>query len=244
MGIEVFKKHLREKRAIKVNAGYNNFNPESIAKICRSAQVAHASAVEIPCDKTLYEIARKNTRLPIFVSSIHTFDILNAVKWGVDGINIGNFSTLKTHEKKFNAEEIYDIVLEIMGTINNYDTFICVTIPSNILHKTQVDLVKRLEILGIDMVQVEDLKIDNYTGEYELYKTTNLSISQPTGITQQNVVEKFSAGASAIELNESIIKIDAEAVLNTAIASIVGAVAYKNSYHREIIRNNREIFAF
>ena len=131
-----------------------------------------------------------------------------------------------------------------MGTINNYDTFICVTIPSNILHKTQVDLVHKLEILGIDMVQVEDLKVDNYTGEYELYKTTNLSISQPTNVNQQNIVQKFNAGASAVELNDVIIKVDSEAVLNTTIASIVGAVAYKNSYHREIIKNNREIFAF
>ena len=68
MGIEVFNKHLREKRAIKVSVGSNN-NLDNVAKICRAAQESRASAVEIPSDKNIYDIARKNTKLPLFASS-------------------------------------------------------------------------------------------------------------------------------------------------------------------------------
>ena len=33
MGIEVFKKHLRERRAVKIIAGINNYNLDNVAKV-------------------------------------------------------------------------------------------------------------------------------------------------------------------------------------------------------------------
>ena len=75
MGIEIFKKHLREKRAVKIIAGIDNYNADNVARVCRAAQKGHASAVDISCDKKIYDIARKNTKLPIFVSSVHPFEL-------------------------------------------------------------------------------------------------------------------------------------------------------------------------
>ena len=67
MGIEVFKKHLREKRAVKIIAGIDNFDLENVAKVCRAAQNGHASAVDIAAKKEVYDIARKNTKLLVLV---------------------------------------------------------------------------------------------------------------------------------------------------------------------------------
>jgi hypothetical protein len=103
MGIEIFKKHLREKRAIKISAGFENYNLDSVAKICRAAQRAKASAVGISSNKEVYEIARKNTKLPLFVSSIHPFEILEAVKYGVDGIQIGHYYNTYKAGKRFTS---------------------------------------------------------------------------------------------------------------------------------------------
>ena len=62
MGIEVFKKHLREKRAVKIIAGIDNYNTENVAKVCRAAQAGHASAVDIAC-------SNKNFQLMKFIQS-------------------------------------------------------------------------------------------------------------------------------------------------------------------------------
>ena len=158
MGIEIFEKHLREKRAIKISAGSNNLNLETVAKVCKAAQMSRASAVEITCSKEVYNIARKNTKLPLFVSSIHPFEILDAVKMGIDAVIIGNYFETYKKGQKFSASEIYDIVLETMGLINNYDVYIAVTIPASITFEEQVELVKKLEVLGVNLIQTEGYK--------------------------------------------------------------------------------------
>ena len=71
--IEVFKRHLREKRAIKIISGIDNYNLDSVKKVVSAAQMGLASAVDVACDKEVFEVAAKNTTLPIFVSSIHPF---------------------------------------------------------------------------------------------------------------------------------------------------------------------------
>ena len=160
MGIEVFRKHLREKRAVKIISGINNYNLESVAKICRASQKGHASAVDIACDKEVYDTARQNTKLPIFVSSVHPFELLEAVKWGADAIEIGNFDALYKEGQTFSDEEVYDIVLETMNLVESYNPFICVTIPGCVDISKQIELAKKLEILGIDLIQTEGLKAD------------------------------------------------------------------------------------
>ena len=129
MGIEVFRKHLREKRAIKINAGIDNYNLDNVARICRASQKAKASAVGVACSKDVFTTARKNTKLPIFVSSIHPFELLKAVQWGADAIEIGDFSALYKQGNKFSMEDAYNIVLETLSLINKYDVFVCATIP-------------------------------------------------------------------------------------------------------------------
>ena len=47
MSIELFRKHLTEKRAVKVIAGIDNFDIENIKKVVMSAQESGASAVDI-----------------------------------------------------------------------------------------------------------------------------------------------------------------------------------------------------
>ena len=61
--IEVFKRHLREKRAIKIISGIDNYNLDSVKKVVSAAQMGLASAVDVACDKEVFEVAAKNTTL-------------------------------------------------------------------------------------------------------------------------------------------------------------------------------------
>ena len=257
MGIEVFRKHLREKRAVKIIAGIDNLNLDNVAKVCRAAQKGHASAVDIAADKKVYDIARKNTKLPIFVSSVHPFEILDAVKWGADAVEIGNFDALYKKGQQFSADEVYDIVLETMGLINKYDVFTCVTIPGNIEVSEQIELAKKLEILGVDLIQTEGLKQTTTSSNpsahlvsyaqatiantIELSQHVSTPIMSASGISAKTAPLAFASGASAVGVGSAVNKLDSEIAMTATIMSIVGSVAHRNSLNREIVRTSREL---
>ncbi len=244
MGIEIFKKHLREQRAVKIIAGIDNYNAENVAKVCRAAQKGRASAVDIACDKNIYDIARKNTKLPIFVSSIHPFELRDALTWGADAIEIGNFDALYKKGIQFSAKEVYDIVLETMGLIDGFDTFVCVTIPGNIDVSEQIELVKKLEIIGVDLIQTEGLKqISNSTNPsahlvsyaqatiantIELAQHTMLPIMSASGISEKTAPLAFASGASAVGVGSAVNKLDTEVAMAATVMAIVSSISYRD----------------
>ncbi len=257
MGIEVFKKHLREKRAVKIISGIDNYDLENVAKVCRAAQTGHASAVDVACKKEVYETARKNTKLPVFVSSIHPFELLEAVKWGADAIEIGNFDALYKKGQEFSADEVYSIVLETLGLINKYDVFTCVTVPGNIDIADQIELVKKLEILGVDLIQTEGLKKDTTStnpsahlvsyaqatiaNTIELTQHTSLPIMTSSGISAKTAPLAFASGACAVGVGSAVNKLDSEVAMSATVMAIVSSVAHRNSINREIVRTSREL---
>ena len=254
MGIEVFKKHLREKRAIKVIAGIDNYNKDHVAKIARSAQAGRASALDIAADKEIYNIARKNTKLPIFVSSIHPFEILDATKWGADAVEIGNFNAQYKNKKFFTMDEIYDITLESLALIEKYDVFTCVTIPGTLDIFEQIKLTRKLEILGVDLIQTEGLQLAGSDKKLvvsdaqasidtaiELAKNTTIPIMVSSAMDIKTVPMAFDAGAVAVGVGSAINKLSSESAMTTEIMNIVGSIAHRNSINREIVRTTREL---
>lgn len=255
MGIEIFKKHLREKRAVKINAGAQNINSDNVAKICRAAQYAKASAISITCDKNIIEIAKKNTKLPIIATSNSPFEILDAIKANVEGIEIGNYEQIYKQGNRLNFDETYDLILEILGLINDYDIFKCVTIPACLDIDEQIKLAKKLEILDIDLIQTEGLKQINQkrqtlfikdvqssiSNTAELYKNTRYPIMTSGKINETNVQQAFEIGASAISA-DGINSLNSEAEMRGAISKIVSTISYRNSINREVIRSKIELF--
>lgn len=257
MGIEIFRKHLRERRAVKIIAGINNYNSDNVAKVCRAAQTSHASAVDISANKEIYEIARQNTKLPVFVSSIHPFELLEAVKWGADAIEVGNFDALYKQGQKFTAREVYDIALETLGLVNNYNIFTCVTIPGCIDIKEQIELAKQFEILGVDLIQTEGLKsASNSTNPsahlvsyaeatiantLELTKHTSLPIMSASGITPQTAPLAFASGASAVGVGSAVNKLDSEVAMSATVMAVVSSISHRNSIYHEIPTTKREL---
>ena len=70
--IESFKRALAEKRAVKIIAGIDNFDVESVKKVVNSASNSGASAIDICANPDIIAMARSMTELPLFVSSIET----------------------------------------------------------------------------------------------------------------------------------------------------------------------------
>lgn len=255
MGIEIFKKHLREKRAVKIST-CDIKDIEQISKVIKASQTAKASAIEIRADKNIFKIAKQNSKLPIFISSIHPFEILESLKWGVDGILIGNYIESYKNGKTFSADEIYDIVLETLGLINKYETYVSVSIPSCIDLEQQQKLTRKLEILGVDLIQIEGIEkkefpkkrtveyltsVDNaINSTFELNKFSILPILSYADFDENTSQQAFNSGASAVGVCNLNNKNEGELITN--IMSIVGSISHRNSINREIVRTSRELF--
>lgn len=238
--INLFKQHLAEKRAVKVIAGIDNFDINRVKSVVIAAEQSGASAVDVAANDAIIEMAKENTSLPIFVSSIVPEDLAAAVKAGADAIEVGNFDALYKKGMRMSAMEIIDIVEETLSLIGNADIFKCVTIPGHIDVAEQIALGKALEEMGIDLIQTEGAAIANahsagarglletaqvsIANTIELSRNVEIPVMTASGITTTTAAMAFAAGASAIGVGSCINKLNSEIEMIAVAKSIVESV--------------------
>ncbi len=239
--IELFKRHLNEKRAIKVISGIDNFNKETVKNVVSAAEMGGASAVDICYNEEIISMVKDMTSLPVFVSSIVPFELANAVKLGADAIEVGNFDALYKKGERFSAQNVLDIVNETLKLLNGEKTFICVTIPGHIDISEQISLAMKLEDLGIDLIQTEgaatvtpskggargllqtaEVSISN---TIELVRNTSIPVMTASGITTTTAPMAFAAGASAIGVGSCINKLNSTIAMVAVVKSLVDSVS-------------------
>lgn len=245
--IDLFKQHLKEKRAVKVIAGIDNFDIENIKKVVAAATQAGASAIDISASEEVFTIARQLTELPLFVSSIIPEELAQAVKMGADAIELGNFDALYKIGVRMDSDEVLELAVKTMSLIKNSEemseTFVCVTVPGHISVAEQINLARKLEELGVDLIQTEGSAIANVQSEGArgLMETAQISISNTieiarnveipvmtaSGITPTTAAMAFAAGASAIGVGSCINKMDSSLSMIAVARSLV-EIANKN----------------
>ncbi len=241
MRIDLFKQHLEEKRAVKVIAGIDNFDIESVRKVAASAQKAGASALDICAKEEIIREIRSMTDMPLFVSSIKPQELARAVELGADAVELGNYDALYKDGVSFSAEEVWNLAQETKSMIG--DTYFCVTIPGEITVNEQVWLARNLEDIGVDLIQTEghfdaqpsdglrglmeraQLTIAN---TMELCANSQMPIMSATGINQTTAVFAFSAGASAIGIGSCVNRLRDELSMTAVINQVVD-IASKNA---------------
>jgi len=240
--IDLFKQHLKEKRAVKVIAGIDNFDIENIKKVISAANQAGASAIDICASEEIYVIARQLTNLPLFVSSIDPEELAFAVKLGADAIELGNFDALYKEGARFSAEDVLELARKTKSMIPS-NTFFCVTVPGHISVAEQIDLARNLEELGVNLIQTEgaaiaDIKSEGARGlmevaevsianTIEIERNVEIPVMTASGITPTTAAMAFAAGASAIGVGSCINKLDS-ALAMMAVATSLVEIANKN----------------
>lgn len=235
--IDLFKKRLEEKNAVKIIAGIDNYDVEKVAKVVTAAEQGGADAVDIAASQELIEKARELTSLPIFVSSISPMELAHAVQCGADAIEIGNFDAMYKKGLRISANEVYEVVLTTLSLINKEDVFVCVTIPGHISVNEQIELAHKLEDLGIDLIQTEGAAIADVhnNGARGLLETAQVSIANTielarnveipvmtaSGITPTTSALAFAAGASAIGVGSCVNKLNTTIEMIAAVKSLV-----------------------
>ena len=242
--IDLFKQHMMEKRAVKVIAGIDNFDIESVKKVVAAADKTGASAVDICADENIIKAVREMTDMPIFVSSIVPEELAKAVELGADAIELGNFDVLYKSGKTFSAQDVLSLTKETLSLLNGKDIFFCVTIPGELDITEQISLARELESLGINLIQTEghfskneqsngvrglieraELTISN---TIELVRNVEIPVMTATGINPTTAPFAFAAGACAIGCGSCINKLTSEIAMIATSQQLV-EIAAKNS---------------
>lgn len=239
--IERFKNDLAEKRAIKIIAGIDNFNSESVKNVVSAAEMGGASAVDICYDKDIISMVKDMTSLPVFVSSIVPSELASAVELGADAIEVGNFDALYKKGARVSANDVLDIVRETLRLLNGKETFICVTVPGHINISEQVSLAMKLEEMGIDLIQTEgaatvtpskagargllqtaEVSISN---TIELVRNVSIPVMTASGITTTTAPLAFASGASAVGVGSCVNKLNSTIAMVAVVRSLVESVS-------------------
>ena len=238
--INLFKKDLDVKKAVKIIAGIDNFDMDRVRSVVIAADRAGASAVDVSANEEIIKMAKETTSLPVFVSSIVPEDLAMAVKAGADAIEIGNFDALYKKGMRMSAMEILDIVKETLALIGKSNVFVCVTVPGHIDVASQIALAKELEELNIDLIQTEgaatvDAQSEGARGlletasvsianTIELARNVDIPVMTASGLTTTTVPMAFAAGASAVGVGSCVNKLKSEIEMIAAATAIVESV--------------------
>lgn len=234
--IETFKQYLKEKRAVKIIAGIDNFDLANIKKVVMAAQNSGASAVDICADEEIIREVRGMTDMPIFVSSIMPEELVRAVELGVDAIELGNFDALYKKGMTFSAHDVIESVVKTYELLNNREVFFSVTIPGELSVAEQIKLARRLEKMGVNLIQTEG----QFTSEQsegvrglmaraaltiantvELSRNVEIPIMTASSINPTTAAFAFAAGASAIGAGSCVNKADSEISMMATCRNLV-----------------------
>ena len=246
--IDSFKKDLAAKRAVKIIAGIDNFDIDRVKSVVIAADRAKASAVDVSANEEIIKMAKENTTLPVFVSSIVPEDLAMAVKAGADAIEIDNFDALYKKGMRMSAMEILDIVKETLALIKKSNVFVCVTVPGHIAIADQINLAKELEALNVDLIQTEGAATVEAQSEgarglletaevsiantIELARNVEIPVMTASGLTTTTVPMALAAGASAVGVGSCVNKLKSNIEMIAAATAIVESV--------ESVRGSRE----
>ncbi|MCR4881617.1 MAG: DUF561 domain-containing protein [bacterium] len=237
--IDLFKKALEEKKAVKVIAGIDNFDGQRVRNVVIAAQKGGAHAVDIAADAGLIRMAKETCELPIFVSSTSPDMLAMAAKEGADALEIGNFDALYRKGLRIGADEVLELVRETRELVGE-EIFLSVTIPGHISVAEQVELARALEALDVDLIQSEGACVANVNNDgargmmekvnvsiantMEIINACSVPVMTASGITPATALMPFAAGASAIGVGSCINKLSSALEMTATVMSIMEKV--------------------
>ncbi len=261
--IEMFRQALIEKRAVKVISGINNFDMERIEMIISSAIEAKATAVDVAARKEIIEMARKmilesNSDTMLMASSIVPMELAEAVNlYGVDAIELGNFDALYKEGISMSSLDIMNLVSETIALLGEKrsEILFSVTIPGSLEISEQISLARKLEEMGIDLIQTEgfvtevnrelegsrawlnraELTISN---TLELSKNIELPIMTASNINTITAQFAFAAGASAIGCGSCINRLESKISMLAVISNLM-EIANRNGMMMSALRDSK-----
>ena len=147
------QKSIQNRSLLKVIAGLNNFNSESVFRISKAAGLGGADLLDIACEPKLVELAAEVSNIPVCVSSVEPKLFPQAVKAGASIIEIGNFDSFYAEGRFFSADEVLSLAVESRSLLP--EVVLSVTVPHVLPLDGQAQLALELVKSGVDLIQTE-----------------------------------------------------------------------------------------
>nr|QCI08505.1 hypothetical protein [Spermothamnion repens] len=218
------------KSVFKIIAGLNTNDINSILKLTKASELANATYIDIIANTNIVSILKSYTNLPICVSSINPIELYNCSLVGADIVEIGNFDFFYPSNLILSSKDILNLALETRYLIPDKD--ICVTIPHYLSLFEQITLAKKLEKIGVNIIQTEaySTKINNcsnyqdkifnndhvyssaqlasasLSSTHVISKSVNIPVLTSSGINSISSSLAFIYGASGIGIGSAILK--------------------------------------
>nr|YP_010904227.1 hypothetical protein REQ04_pgp149 [Catenella fusiformis]WCH57478.1 hypothetical protein [Catenella fusiformis] len=242
------KKKFLKGRVVKVITGLSNFNVNDVINKVKAAEIAGADYVDIAADPNLVSLMKSLTSIPICVSSINPRDLYKCVLAGADIVEIGNFDIFYSKKIYFSSKQIIKIAQEVRNLLS--DTYICVTIPNNLLLKQQVKLAVSLQDIGINCVQTEGLSTKNcivnreknfisntiykssatLSSTYSVANSINIPLITASGISAMSAPIAISYGASGVGIGSVLNSLQSVYGMSNYIKEIIASISYFNNH--------------
>ncbi|MEM6445131.1 MAG: DUF561 domain-containing protein [Cyanobacteria bacterium P01_D01_bin.123] len=229
---------LRNRRALKVISGLQNFNEHSVRIVVRAAQAGGATFVDIAANADLIAMTRSHVDLPICVSAVEPQKLAAAVAAGADMVEIGNFDSFYAQGRQFSAAEVLKLTRQTRALLP--DTMLSVTVPHTLPLDRQAELAEHLQDLGADLIQTEggtrscpassgtlgaiEKAAPTLAAAYAISRAVAIPVLCASGLSTVTVGMAIAAGAAGVGVGSAVNKLDKEIAAIAQVRSLVEAL--------------------
>lgn len=186
---------------LKVIAGIENFDAESIRAVATAADGV-ADAIDLSADEAAVRWVKAHTGLSVFVSSLDPALLAQAVEWGTDWVELGNFQPIYDRGALINPAMVMDWTRELQALVQGRAR-ICVTIPGILPVAEQVELARQIQAAGADLIQIE-----NVTGDLSHVAPIQAAVEIPVmlsgRLTRDNLTAALQTGAEGYGVGNAV----------------------------------------
>lgn len=231
-------KAFREKRALKIISGLQNFDRSSVASVVTAADKGGATHVDIACDQDLVKLALELTSLPICVSSVDPSAFHSAVEAGAKMIEIGNYDSFYDRGIEFSSEQILKLTRETRKMLP--DITLSVTVPHTLSLPDQMRLAELLEEEGADIIQTEGGKCSSPTkpgvlgliekatptlaAAYSISRAVSIPVMCASGLSSVTAPMAVTAGAAGVGVGSAVNRLNDIVAMIAEVKSIAEAL--------------------
>ena len=232
---------LRQRRAVKIISGLNNFNVDKVSAVVKAAQAGGATFVDIAADRALIQQVKQLIDLPVCVSAVEAQLLADAVKAGADLVEIGNFDSFYAQGHRFEGPEVLALTQATRQLLPN--TTLSVTVPHILTLDEQVRLAEALVEAGADIIQTEGgtSATPNHAGilgliekaaptlaaAHAISHAVTVPVLCASGLSDVTVPMAIAAGASGVGVGSAINQLNDQVAMVAAVRSLVEALSSK-----------------
>lgn len=231
-------KALKEKKALKVISGLNNFDVAKVSSVCKAAQAGGATFVDIAADAHLIKAIRQLISLPICVSAVKPELFVEAVEAGADLIEIGNFDSFYSQGITFSAQDVLELTHQTRALLP--EITLSVTVPHILPLDQQVELAIALEEAGADIIQTEggtssqpshsgilgliEKASPTLAAAHSISRAVSIPVLCASGLSDVTVPMAIASGACGVGVGSAINKLNDEVAMIAVVKSLVEAL--------------------